>query len=765
VSGACARFSPFAPGVMIALGGVSVAAFLAAHFLFQARFAADALELLATFFVLCGGMLYLRRLPGHPRLMTVFGIATAVLLLARFLDSIEELPVVGRNGMLIDFLVSAFDGVGSIAIVATLLLLIRTVHTLHLTAEASHARFREAHESTQFLARVADMSADAIIGAGPDGSILSWNLGARSIFGYPEKEALGRNLSDLIVQGLEAIGGDLTSWLTAKGALSNAEVTACHSSGRLFVAAASISLVRDASGLVLGVSLIVRDIDERKKAEKELQATCDLLSSALRSAEVGLFMLDTDSTLMAFNHEMERITGFTYADFDAMELDEAYALLLGPDSPFTSDLRNRLFGRGESLAYRGMTLWRKGGGERHCNVSVTPLTNERGEVVAAAGVVTDLTERERLQAQILASRKLESMGRMAGGIAHDFNNILGGVLGYASILQERLADQPTLLRYARTIEESARRAGELTHQLLAFAHEGPSQLHPVNVNEVAREAAGMIRHILPDGVAIELFLDPALPFVNADPPRLCQALLNVLQNAREALDASGAITVRTRSEDHGRTVVVEVGDTGPGMPPEVCERMFEPFFTTREQGTGMGLAVTYGIVESHGGGIEAVSSPGSGTQVVMRFPAAPDAPAVSAAPRPANADTGRVGGQILVVDDEQLIRALVGDILTGAGYGVIPFASGEEAVAYASGASTPCDLAVVDLLMPGMNGSEVIRELRALWPGLPCVVITGYSADELDPVKGIDMTQLRVLHKPFDMRDFLRTVGVMLTGG
>ena len=320
----------------------------------------------------------------------------------------------------------------------------------------------------------------------------------------------------------------------------------------------------------------------------------------------------------------------------------------------------------------------------------------------------DITDRKRLESELLNAQKLESLGRLAGGVAHDFNNLLTGITGYASLLIERANDDIELARDLGEIKRAADRAAELTKQLLAFGRRQMLKPRPLDLNTVLAEVGALLQRVLGDHVELVLLPAPELGIVRADPGQIEQVIVNLAVNASDAMPRGGRLSIETRNTGDGSVELV-VADTGVGMDEQMLSRVFEPFFTTRDQGVGLGLASVYGIVHQSGGerdrgehsrrrlGLHrsATEDPRGGVE-----PAAP-------APEPAGHRPG--SETILLVEDEDVVRNLTRRVLERHGYTVLACADGEEAVALAESDDRKIDLILTDVVMPGLRGYEVAR--------------------------------------------------------
>lgn len=412
-------------------------------------------------------------------------------------------------------------------------------------------------------------------------------------------------------------------------------------------------------------------------------------------------------------------------------------------------------------------------------VTAIPITyhGQRGSQV----VMHDLTDRRqaeaeknKLELQIRHAQKMEAIGTLAGGIAHDFNNLLAGILGYSNMLKMSANPGETTYKAADVIERAADRASQLTQQLLGFARKGKLQIAPVDPRTTINDVVSLLSRTIDKNIKITQKLRAGEAKMLGDPGQIQQVLLNLGLNARDAMPEGGDLTFETdivvidaatsrRYSDlpPGDYVMISVTDSGCGMSREVQDRVFEPFFTTKEQGkgTGMGLAMVYGIVKNHGGGISLYSEEGSGTtfKVYLPLTRTPDA-----APLPLESrEPVRGHGRILVIDDEDVVREMATDMLVALGYTVMTAADGDEALALYREKMNEIDLAVIDMVMPRMGGRDCFRELKKLNPAIKAILSTGYSRDGAAQ-EILDEGMMGFAQKPYRMNQLSELVASVL---
>jgi PAS domain S-box-containing protein len=401
--------------------------------------------------------------------------------------------------------------------------------------------------------------------------------------------------------------------------------------------------------------------------------------------------------------------------------------------------------------------------------------NAADRVIGYRGIMRDITERQSLEQRYLQAQKMESIGLLAGGIAHDFNNILGGILGYASWLKTRLAVGDPFFKPVDAIEQSAQRAAELTGQLLAFARGGKYDIRAASLNSVISESLKIISGTFDKSIAIETRLDASLPTVEIDVGQIQQVLINLCVNARDAMPGGGRLTIQSAMavlEDDdvqnqfdarpGWFAVLSVSDTGVGMSDDVKERIFEPFFTTKEKGkgTGLGLAMVYGVVRNHNGFVNVYSELGVGSTFRVYLPLSGKPEALDR-----DRDEEMAGGHetILVIDDEPVIREVTGEILSGYGYRVLLAADGHEGIRIYETERPRVDLVILDMIMPRLGGRDTLLKLKQVDPAVRILFSTGYSQnDKVNEIIAIGVSGF--IQKPYQVKSLLARVREILDG-
>ena len=524
-------------------------------------------------------------------------------------------------------------------------------------------------------------------------------------------------------------------------------------------------------GIVAGVTSVIRDLARQRLIEKSQRAMSQRLEFFVNEMPLGCIIWDMNFSVQEWNQSAEQIFGWShpevmqrpYKSFLACEQDQAAI------DKLWRDLR-----RGHAVHRHQWRNQTKGKGVIDCEWFYTAMLDDTGRVVAVASMVHDLTERKNLERQLLQSQKLEAIGTLAGGIAHDFNNLLTTILGHTSLALMKLGPDHSASRGLRDAQSAAERGAELVKQLLRFGRRDPSQVEVVSLNDSIGSVVRLLRPGIDSRILIDTDLAPDLGMIEGDPNQLEQALMNLVINARDAIEGSGRILIRSRNRvpnpeagapsrgsDRG-SVEIQVIDDGCGMAAEVQQRMFDPFFTTKSvgQGTGLGLAMVFSIVRSHAGAIEVQSESGKGSEFRIVIPRTtrgtqPRRPEVKSEADQQGRET------VLFVDDEESLRSLGCQVLREQGYAVIEARDGEEAVEVFRGAQEEIDLVLLDLTMPRKSGWSAFEEIREMSPDAPVILSSGYSTQG-----GVKTANRRganaFLSKPYKVQELTRVVRTVL---
>jgi PAS domain S-box-containing protein len=670
-------------------------------------------------------------------------------------------------------------------------------------------------DSVERFHALAQSAHDAIISVNSQGNIVFWNRAAENMFGYSTAEILQKPLIVLMPERFREGHPHSIRQVIQTGQArilgKTVELVGLRKDGREFPLELSLSMWR-AKGEAFFTG-IVRDISERKQAEIALRQAHDQLeqrvrertaelaqanevlrkeiaerqrveldlrekeanlSDAQRIANLGNWEWNVQTGQVRWSDQVYRIFGL-----QPDQINLTYEIVLArihpaDRKPVEAALADALAGKKPcNLDHR---IVRPDGAERIVHLETELSYDDQGRPLWMIGTVQDITEKKRLEIQLLRAQRTETIGRLAAGVAHDLNNILAPILMAANMLRESWQDEVSQ-RLLDTVESSAQRGAGVVKQLLTFARGVEGQKVALQPSHLIKEMAKLIQETFPKSIAVELDYPRDLWLVTGDTTKLHQVLLNLCVNARDAMPQGGSLSLRAENvhvdealaqqipdANAGDYVLLSVTDTGTGIPPEILDKIFDPFFTTKgpDKGTGLGLSTVQGIVKSHEGFLQVVSQVGQGTQFKVYLPAA-----LEFQPAPTEVeerDWLRGQGQlILVVEDEAMVRNLFKQTLEKYGYRVITACEGAEAIALYAQHKAEIKLVLTDLAMPIMDGTTTIRILKRMNPQA-CLIATsgaGSSAD-LAGVESLGVTAF--LRKPFTTASLLQMVHETLTG-
>ena len=537
---------------------------------------------------------------------------------------------------------------------------------------------------------------------------------------------------------------------------------------------------------------IVKPFDER-----ELHATIEMalhkhsmerqqvehrqwLTTVLGSIGDAVITTDVKHRVTYLNPAAEILTG--WLNEDAFNLDISVVLnLISEETKEAIDCPTRQAIKENKVIWveEGLLMLSKSGKELFIEDSAAPLVNFTGEVNGAVLTFRNVTEKKELQSRLKQSQKMEAIGRLAGGIAHDFNNLLTVVLGYSDMVLDNLYPEDENYRKIEIIKQSGERAAKLTAQLLAFSRKQVLRAEILSLNSIVAEMIPILTRLIGEDIELTANLSKNLKLISVDSTQIEQILLNLIANARDAMPKGGKVIIETANvfldENYtahhfetapGHYVMLSVSDNGEGISGEVKANIFEPFFTTKEvgRGTGLGLATIYGIVKQSGGNIWLYSEKNVGTTLKIYLPVVGESDLAETFENNftyLKSEQEASSKTILVVEDEQMLRELTSEILQNGGYNVITAASGSEALEICRHQEKSIDLVVTDVIMPGMNGSEFVKYLKASRPGIKTLYMSGYTNDVIAR-HGILESDILFIEKPFTTNLLLRKIREVL---
>lgn len=571
---------------------------------------------------------------------------------------------------------------------------------------------------------------------------------------HPEDESYFRNSYEMVKKGgKEASLSVLFRFLTHQGSYRLVEAFLVNSQGKMGVQ---------------GIIVYINGVVDRKQAEDMILSEREKLFVTLRSIGDGVITTDLDGRVTLMNKVAENLTGWDQWEASGRPLREVFDLRVRAtgqpaDLPVAEVLRT-----GRTLALPGdVQLFARGGSRYLVQDSAAPIRNKNSEIIGAVLVFRDVTQDKINEEESLKVQKLEAVGLLAGGIAHDFNNILTAVMGNVSLALVQLDPGSEVVPLLDQVQLAVRRAGDLTNQLLTFSKGGSPVLEPTSLPHIIFESARFILH--GSRVGCQFQVAPDLFHAQVDKGQISQVIQNLVLNGLQAMPGGGTIRIkawnaRIREEEGlplepGPYVCIEVKDEGIGIAPENHHKIFEPYFTTKPTGNGLGLPIVYSIMKSHHGLIRLESEPGKGASFILYLPATNHTGTMPSAG--AEAQPRKFTGRCLIMDDEDQARMVLQQMLRYLGLESEACGTGEEALelyGQSMRENRKFDLAILDLTIPsGMGGKEAVTKLRELDPGARVIVASGYSSDPI-------MSQYRLfgfdagLAKPYDLKELARAL-------
>ena len=532
----------------------------------------------------------------------------------------------------------------------------------------------------------------------------------------------------------------------------------------------SVAAVRDKLGDISNIIALSEDITERKKAEECLRSSEEKYRSILEETKDVIFISTPDGEFIDTNPAGLELFGYSSLE-GLKKVDIANDLYVNAQDRVL--FRQAIERHGYVKDFE-LHLKKANGQHMTIKMTATAVRDKKGRVVNYRGIMRDVTLEKTLEHQILQAQKMEAVGQLAGGIAHDFNNILSAITGYGHLILMQIQEDSPLRSYVEQILNSSERAAMLTQNLLTFSRKQIITPQPGRINEIIRNIAPVLSKLIREDIELKLELSVEDSTVVVDRLQIEQALMNLVTNARDAMPNGGILAIGTEKmymdatfiEAHGygkigRYAVISIEDTGIGLDEMTKAKIFEPFFTTKElgKGTGLGLAMVYGVVKQNNGFINVYSEVEKGTTFRIYLPEV-----TSAIERRRDVEIqSPLGGKetILLVEDDQTLRKLVVTLLDKYGYTVIGAIDGADAIARFNEYKESIDLLITDVVIPIKSGTEVFEEIKKFNPGMKVLFLSGYAKD-ITQKKGILDKSVNFLQKPFSPDTFLKKVREIL---
>ncbi len=628
--------------------------------------------------------------------------------------------------------------------------------------ELSEERFRTLIES----------AASVIIGLSPDHEIIEFNPEAENLYGVKHEDVLGKDYFKLFLpeEAWEPVAADIKKVLAGEPTRGFENAVTVMSGGERIVSW-NISRILDSSSVPIGVISVGQDITEQKKVHRALRQSEEKFSKAFRSSPTIISITTLkEGTFIDVNNTFVETTGYTRDEVIGHTANE---LGLWPEPGGRDRVVNALK-RKWVLVNEEIRIQTKSGEILSGLWSGEIIDMEGVECIIA--VTLNITEQKRLQGQLMQAQKMEAVGQLAGGIAHDFNNILTAIVGYGHVLKRRLKEDGKSVDSITKILELSDRAASITRSLLTFSRQQYVEFTQINFNDIIRGSELLLGTFIREDIEIRVDLTDKETYVLADRTQVEQIIINLATNARDSMPDGGILKIETglvNIDDEfikvngfgepGEYVLLTVSDTGGGMDKETVERLYEPFFSTKDtgKGTGLGLAIVYAVVKQHGGYIKVYSELGRGTVFKIYFPAVSANIAV-AKEEPLHYWTGH-NETILIVEDEDHVRDSLRLILEEFNYNVIEASDGRDALEKYSAHKDDIRLVIIDVIMPGMNGKETLAELKKMTPEVKAFFMSGYTADIIHSREMID-SDVPVVSKPIQLETLLSSIRQAIEG-
>ena len=634
-----------------------------------------------------------------------------------------------------------------------------------------------------------DAMPDAVLIVDNEGRILFVNEQVDAFFGYSREDLIGERVEILLPEHIHAAHrrhrGEYAVAPVTRAMGTGLDLRARRRDGSEFPVDISLSAMNSERGPV--VLAVVRDVTERVRITTILRRSEEQYRMVVERASEIFYRVSVDDDplrgqLEFVSPQCETVTGHGPEHFlrdPGLWIDSIHP----EDRQSVAETTKAILSTRTAMT-RYYRIRDRSARDHWMADHIVPVVDPQGNVTGYQGIARDITERvqadrrqQGLEAQLAQSQKIEAVGRLAGGVAHDFNNVLTVILGLTS----ELLDTPTGAipdQARKDIEEislAGQRAAVLTQQLLAFSRKQIVRPAVLNLNTVVARIEKMLWRLIGEDIELRAMLADDLGSVRADAGQIEQVLVNLAVNARDAMPAGGKLTIETANVEldqeyarghtsvaPGRYAMVAVSDTGSGMSPEVQARLFEPFFTTKEvgKGTGLGLATVYGIVKQSGGNIWVYSEPDKGATFKIYLPLV-DEPVSAAEPNRGAAKVQTGSETVLLVEDEEAVRALAGRTLRRDGYTVLEAGDSEEALRVAAGHAGPIHLLLTDVVMPGMSGRLLAQRLAESTPDMKVIYMSGYTDDAIVH-HGVLEPGLTLLQKPFTPKALARIVREVL---
>ncbi|MCC5877079.1 MAG: PAS domain S-box protein [Candidatus Sumerlaeia bacterium] len=617
----------------------------------------------------------------------------------------------------------------------------------------------------RFSILIGHIESVAVQGYAPDGKIRYWNNASEKLYGYTREEAIGRDIVELICRDDYKAHARkaITKMVQTNKPMKSEELVLKHKDGSDVHVFTSHTIV-PVTGSEPELFAMDVDLSELKLATREINK----LTQAIEQSPISIVITNTAGEIQYVNNQFTETTGYTLEEARGKSqriLDSGSLSDRDHEKIWEAHKDGKVWrGEFENRRKDGTLFWER--------VTISPMRDEGGTITGFLSVKENITEQKTMEDALRQSQKMQAVGRLAGGVAHDFNNMLGVILGYTELAREQIDPSTPLHKQLLEIQRAALRSADLTRQLLAFARKQTIQPRTVDINECVTNTLKMIGRLIGEHIELKWIPCNDAWYIRIDPTQLDQVLANLSVNARDAIEGSGTVTIKTwnhRIEPEEETeerpagdyVALSVIDTGSGITPDAMEHLFEPFYTTKDigKGTGLGLPTVYGIIKQNGGFVEVETEKNRGTAFHVHFPRAETVDEEEV--YQSNSLPPKGSETIMVVEDERPILALAEAILKKYGYKVITTHDPGTAIELATNHQGDINLLITDVILPNINGRELAQQIRELHPEARVIFMSGYTADVISD-RGVIPKGVHFLPKPFRSTVFAAKVREVL---